>query len=94
MPTFIPQMKASQIPLSKPKFPLSGSSLCPIHSYNGIYHSAQGQDHGSGKEYRDPPVPRRLVNPGARQNYLDTQTLLALCQNLGHVFSFVGYRYG
>ena len=53
------QMKVSHIPLSEPKFPLSSSSLGPIHTSNGIHHSGQGnQAHGSGKEYKDPPALR------------------------------------
>ena len=51
-------MKVFPIPLPEPKFPLSGSSLWPVHSTNGIHHIEQGgKGHGSVKEYKDPPVP-------------------------------------
>ena len=81
------------------------SSHCSV----GIYQGGQrGQIDGSDKGYKNPPVPRRLVaqSPVPETCQRNTQTLLALCRELGwvvnmkesklvpqQVFNFVGYRF-
>ena len=65
------------------------------------------QVHGSGSGYKDPPVPRRLVDSSQKKSpaTFGTQSLLALCHQLGwvvnlqkselepkQIFEFVGYQ--
>ena len=63
--------------------------------------------HGSKQGYKNPPVPRRLVRATSHQTCLHyTQTLVAMCQELGwivnmeksevepkQIFESVGYQY-
>ena len=84
--------------------PIHSSSLWSGYSSSRVYQGGQGSEtYGSSKGYQDPPVPRRLVADTCLQH---TQTLLALCQQLGwvvnmkkselipqQVFNFVGYRF-
>ena len=99
----------SQVFHGKESLSIYGSSFRARHSSTGIYQGSQGgETDGSSTGYPDPPVPRRLVshNPGPGTCRLHTQTLLALCRDLGwvvnmekseltpqQVFNFVGYRF-
>ena len=103
----VPEM--SQVPLPKSVLSIPGPSLWPLNSSDGVHLCGQrGQVNGSIPGYKDPPVPRRLVDssPTKESCHQGTQSLLALCQELGwvvnlqkselepkQVFEFVGYQY-
>ena len=53
----------SQVPFPKPILPVPGPTLWPINSSDGVHLCGQrGQVDGSVQGYKDPPVPRRLVD--------------------------------
>ena len=101
--------KIPQVPLSEPVVPVSGTSLWPVNSSHGVHGCGQrGQVNGSVTGYKNPPVPRRrLIRAPTKEScHQGTQSLLALCQELGwmvnmqkselepqQVFDFVGYQY-
>ena len=108
-PNSQPVPKVSQVSFSKPNLLVPGPSLWPLNSPNGVHLCGQrSQVNGSVPGYKDPPVPRRLVDssPTKESCHQGTQSLLALCQELDwvvnlqkselerkQVFEFVGYRY-
>ena len=61
----------SQVPLSEPILPVTGPPLWPLNSSDGVHlHGQRGQTNGSAPEYKDPPVPRRLINLSPYQRTL------------------------
>ena len=63
--------KISQVPLPKPVLPVAGLPLWPFNSSNGVHLCGQrGQVNGSIQGYKDPPVPRRLVDSSPHQRIL------------------------
>ena len=61
----------SQVPFPKPVLPVPGPPLWPINSSDGVHLSGQGgQVNGSSQGYKDPPVPRRLVDSSPYQRIL------------------------
>ena len=61
----------SQVPLSKSVLSVPGPSLWPINSSDGVHSGGQrGQVNGSIPGYKDPPVPRRLVDSSPHQRIL------------------------
>ena len=63
--------KIPQVPLPEPVLPISGSSLWPVNSSNGVHLCSQrGKTNGSVSRYKDPPVPRRLVDSSPYQRIL------------------------
>ena len=61
----------SQVPLSKSVLSVLGPSLWPINSSDGVHLCGQrGQVNGSIQGYKDPPVPRRLVDLSPYQRIL------------------------
>ena len=61
----------SQVPFSKSVLSVQGPSLWPLHSSNGVHLCGQrGQVNGSIPGYKDPPVPRRLVDSSPYQRIL------------------------
>ena len=68
-PLHIP--KIPQVPLPEPVVPVSGSSLWPLNSSHGVHCCGQrGQVNGSVTGYKNPPVPRRLVDSNPYQRIL------------------------
>ena len=68
-PLHIP--KIPQVPLPEPVVPVSGSSLWPFNSSHGVHCCGQrGQVNGSVTGYKNPPVPRRLVDSSPYQRIL------------------------
>ena len=63
--------KIPQVPLSEPVVPVSGTSLWPVNSSHGVHWCGQrGQVNGSVTGYKNPPVPRRLVDSSPYQKIL------------------------
>ena len=63
--------KIPQVPLSEPVVPVSGTSLWPVNSSHGVHWCGQrGQVNGSVTGYKNPPVPRRLVDSSPYQRIL------------------------
>ena len=63
--------KISQVPFPKSVLSVQGSSLWPLHSSNGVHLCGQrGQVNGSIPGYKNPPVPRRLVDSSPYQRIL------------------------
>ena len=63
--------EVSQVPFPKPILPVPGPPLWPINSPDGVHLSGQGgQVNGSSQGYKDPPVPRRLVDLSPYQRIL------------------------
>ena len=63
--------KIPQVPLSEPVVPVSGTSLWPVNSSHGVHWCGQrGQINGSVTGYKNPPVPRRLVDSSPYQRIL------------------------
>ena len=61
----------SQVPFPKPILPVPGPPLWPLNSSNGVHLCGQrGQVNGSNPGYKDPPVPRRLVDSSPYQRIL------------------------
>ena len=61
----------SQVPLPKSVLPVPGPSLWPVNSSDGVHLRGQGsQVNGSVPGYKDPPVPRRLVDSSPYQRIL------------------------
>ena len=61
----------SQVPLSESVLSILGPSLWPINSSDGVHLCGQrGQVNGSIPGYKDPPVPRRLVDSSPYQRIL------------------------
>ena len=89
--------------------PVQSHTLWPVHSTNGVHSGGQrGQTDGFREEYKDPPVPRRLVGESQVPPYLSpAYTALGnSLQELGwlvnkekselvpkQVFGFVGYQF-
>ena len=89
--------------------PIQSPTLWPVNSSHGVHSGGQrGQTDGFTEGYKNPPVPRRLVDEShSHQTCLQhTQTLVALCRELGwlvnkekseldpkQVFNFVGYQF-
>ena len=68
-PCDIPEI--SQVPFPKSVLSVPGPSLWPLHSSNGVHLCGQrGQVNGSIPGYKDPPVPRRLVDSSPYQRIL------------------------
>ena len=68
-PLHIP--KIPQVPLPEPVVPVSGSSIWPLNSSHGVHCCGQrGQVNGSVTGYKNPPVPRRLVDSSPYQRIL------------------------
>ena len=100
--------KVPQVLSGKQSLSIHSPSFRARHSSTGIYQGSQGgETDGSSTGYPDPPVPRRPRRaPDQETCQLHTQTLLALCHELGwvvnmekseltpqQVFNFVGYRF-
>ena len=63
--------KISQVPFPKSVLSVPGSSLWPLHSSHGVHLCGQrGETNGSSPGYKDPPVPRRLVDSSPYQRVL------------------------
>ena len=63
--------KVSPVPFPKPILPVPGPPLWPINSSDGVHLCGQrGQVNGSVQRYKDPPVPRRLVDSSPYQRIL------------------------
>ena len=63
--------KIPQVPLPEPVVPVSGSSLWPVNSSHGVHCCGQrGQVNGSVTGYKNPPVPRRLVDSSPYRRFL------------------------
>ena len=61
----------SQVPLPKSVLSVPGPSLWPLNSSNGVHLCGQrGKINGSIPGYKDPPVPRRLVDSSPYQRIL------------------------
>ena len=61
----------SQVPFPKSVLSVPGTSLWPLHSSDGVHLCCQrGQVNGSIPGYKDPPVPRRLVDSSPYQRIL------------------------
>ena len=61
----------SQVPLPKSVLSVPGPSLWPLHSSNVVHWRGQrGEVNGSIPGYKDPPVPRRLVDSSPYQRIL------------------------
>ena len=61
----------SQVPLPKSVLSVPGPSLWPLNSSDGVHLCGQrGQVNGSIPGYKDPPVPRRLVDSSPYQRIL------------------------
>ena len=61
----------SPVPFSKSVLSVPGPSLWPINSSDGVHLCGQrGQVNGSIPGYKDPPVPRQLVDSGPYQRIL------------------------
>ena len=61
----------SQVPFPKSVLSVQGPSLWPLHSSNGVHLCGQrGQVNGSILGYKNPPVPRRLVDSSPYQRIL------------------------
>ena len=61
----------SQVPFPKSVFSVQGPSLRPLHRSDGVHLCGQrGQVNGSIPGYKDPPVPRRLVDSSPYQRIL------------------------
>ena len=61
----------SQVPLPKSVLSVPGPSLWPLNGSNGVHLCGQrSQVNGSVPGYKDPPVPRRLVNLSPYQRIL------------------------
>ena len=68
-PCEIPEI--SQVPFPKSVLSVPGPSLWPLHSSDGVHLGGQrGQVNGSIPGYKDPPVPRRLVDSSPYQRIL------------------------
>ena len=68
-PCEIPEI--SQVPFPKSVLSVPGPSLWPLHSSDGVHLGGQrGQVNGSIPRYKDPPVPRRLVDSSPYQRIL------------------------
>ena len=64
-------LEISLVPFSKSVLSVQGPSLWPLHSSNGVHLCGQrGQVDGSIPGYKDPPVPRRLVDSSPYQRIL------------------------
>ena len=64
-------LEVSQVPFPKPILPVPGPPLWPINSSDGVHLCGQrGQVNGSVLGYKDPPVPRRLVDSSPYQKIL------------------------
>ena len=64
-------LEISQVPFPKSVLSVPGSSLWPLHSSDGVHLCGQrGQVNGSIPGYKDPPVPRRLVDSSPYQRIL------------------------
>ena len=65
----VPEVPPFSLP--KPNIPVPGSALWPINSSYGVHlHGQRGQVDGSITRYKDPPVPRRLVDKSPHQRIL------------------------
>ena len=63
--------EVSQVPFPKSILPVSGPPLWPLNSSNGVHLCGQrGKVNGSVHGYKDPPVPRRLVDSSPYQRIL------------------------
>ena len=63
--------KIPQISLSKPDFSGPGPAFWPLHSSYGVHLRGQrGKIDGSSLGYKNPPVPRRLVDSSPHQRIL------------------------
>ena len=61
----------SQVPFPKSVLSVQGPSLRPLHRSDGVHLCGQrGQVNGSIPGYKDPPVPRRLVDSSPYQRIL------------------------
>ena len=61
----------SPVPFPKSVLSVPGPSLWPLHSSDGVHLCGQrGQVNGSIPGYKDPPVPRRLVDSSPYQRIL------------------------
>ena len=61
----------SQVPFPRSVLSIPGSSLWPLHSSHGVHLCGQrGEANGSIPGYKDPPVPRRLVDSSPYQRIL------------------------
>ena len=59
------------VSLPKPNIPVLGCSIWPVNSSYGVHLYGQGsQVNGSVQGYKDPPVPRRLVDSSPYQRIL------------------------
>ena len=64
-------LEISQVPLSESVLSIPGPSLWPVNSSDGVHLCGQrGQVNGSIPGYKDPPVPRRLVDSSPYQRIL------------------------
>ena len=87
--------------------PIQSSTICFIYYSNGIHNGSQGsQTDGSKQRYKDPPVPSQLVSQSHIPHLNHTQTLVAICQELGwivnmekselelnQILEFIDYQY-
>ena len=82
-----PKLKeVSPIPLSAPNFPVSSAPIWPLYSSYGVHNCSQGgKAHGSSKKPLNAPISGDWLIQARDRNtcFQDTQTLLALCQDLG-----------
>ena len=64
-------LEISQVPFPKPVLPVQGPPLWPLNSSYGVQlRDQRGQTNGSVQGYKDPPVPRRLVDSSPYQRIL------------------------
>ena len=67
----LPIQEIPPFSLPKPDLPIPGSSLWPLNSSYGVHLCGQrGQVDGSSSGYKDPPVPRQLVDSSPHQRIL------------------------
>ena len=101
--------KTFQISCTGQNIPVQSTSIWSVHiSLRVHYCDQRGHSDGVAEGYKNPPVPKQLVDlDQIRQICLQhTQTLVALCQDLGwlvnmekleldpkQVFDFVGYQF-
>ena len=99
--------EVTPVPLLGSNLPVSGSPIWPLYGSYGVYHCGQGgKAHGSGEKYPNILDDCLIRARDKVTRFQDTQTLLALCQELGwvvnlkkselepkQVFNFVGYQY-
>ena len=66
-----PVQEVSQVPLPKSVLSVPGPSPWPLNSSDGVHLCGQrGKINGSVPGYKDPPVPRRLVDSSPYQRIL------------------------